>query len=117
MFIEMDVPPDKLYWKVVTPKANGGSFSFGVRIVASPEEVFTDTYIAFRVASREEAESLAQYLGTTFVKRALEVYKHTQDISKRTCRAIPLLPLDRHWDDGAVRSFLSFRYPDLVRFA
>ena len=90
------------FWKVITARANGKSPNFGAKFIGQPNEIYTDSYISFRVANEEEAKSLLSYLETKFANHMLSIRKISQDISENTCLWIPLVPLDRIWTDEAV---------------
>ena len=72
----------------------------------TPTEIYTDSYISFRVNSEGEAESLLSYLKTDFVNHMLSIRKISQDICENTCKWIPLVPLDRIWSDDKVCEYL-----------
>jgi site-specific DNA-methyltransferase (adenine-specific) len=95
--------PEKRFWKVITARASyEGNSGFGIRIIGKPDEIYTDSYISFKVSSKEEAESLLSYLDTEFANYMLSIRKISQDISENTCKFIPLVPLDRIWTDKDV---------------
>ena len=95
------------FWKVVTARAAFGAFSgFGAKFVGTPNEIYTDSYISFRVKNEDEAKSLLSYLDTTFANHMLSIRKISQDISENTCKWIPLVPLDRIWDDKTICEYL-----------
>jgi hypothetical protein len=95
------------FWKVITPRAAFGAFSgFGAKFVGNPTEIYTDSYIAFRVNNEDEAGSLLSYLDTKFANHMLSIRKISQDISENTCKWIPLVPLDRIWTDDKVCEYL-----------
>jgi hypothetical protein len=91
------------FWKVITPEAAFGAFSgFGAKFIGHPNEVHTGSYISFRVANEQEANSLLSYLETKFANHLLSVRKISQHINGDVCKWIPLVPLDRIWTDEAV---------------
>jgi site-specific DNA-methyltransferase (adenine-specific) len=95
------------FWKVITSRAAFGAFSgFGEKFIGKPNEIYTDSYISFRVNNEEEAKSLLSYLNTKFANHMLSIRKISQDISENTCKWIPLLPLDRIWSDDKVCEYL-----------
>lgn len=93
------------FWKVITARANGKYKRFGNTFIGSPTEVHTGSYISFKVASKEEAESLASYMKTKLPNVLLGLRKCSQDINGNTCKWIPLPPLDRNWDNESVNKF------------
>jgi site-specific DNA-methyltransferase (adenine-specific) len=94
------------FWKVITARANGKNPNFGAKFVGNPTEIYTDSYISFRVNNEDEAKSLLSYLDTKFANHILSIRKISQDISENTCKWIPLVPLDRTWTDDKVCEYL-----------
>ena len=94
------------FWKVITARANGKNPNFGAKFVGNPNEIYTDSYISFRVNNEDEAKSLLSYLETKFANHMLSIRKISQDISENTCKWIPLVPLDRIWTDEKVCEYL-----------
>uniref|UniRef100_A0A6C0JZN2 Helicase/UvrB N-terminal domain-containing protein n=1 Tax=viral metagenome TaxID=1070528 RepID=A0A6C0JZN2_9ZZZZ len=94
------------FWKVITARANGKNPNFGAKFVGNPTEIYTDSYISFRVNNEEEAKSLLSYLETKFANHMLSIRKISQDISEKTCKWIPFVPLDRIWTDDKVCEYL-----------
>jgi site-specific DNA-methyltransferase (adenine-specific) len=96
------------FWKVITARAAHGAFSgFSEKFIGRPDEIYTDSYISFRVNSEEEAKSLLSYFETKFANYMLSIRKISQDISENTCKWIPLLPLDRIWTDDKVCEYIN----------
>ena len=96
------------FWKVITSRANGGKPNFGAILIGKPNEIHTGSYISFKVKSEEEAKSLKSYLETKFSNYMLSIRKVSQDISGNTCKWIPLVPLDRTWDDEKIKLHFNF---------
>jgi hypothetical protein len=94
------------FWKVITARANGKNPNFGAKFIGKPNEIHTGSYISFRVKNEAEANSLLSYLDTKFANYMLSVRKISQDISENTCKWIPLVPLDRIWNDDKVCEYL-----------
>ncbi len=96
------LPEDKLgKWQVITPSASYGANSgFGNLILGMPEQVYSETYISFAVDSQSEANSLVSYMKCRLPNMLLSIRKNSQNISKDTCKWIPLPQLDTIWDDA-----------------
>ena len=110
-----DFTEENTFWKVITARAAYGGFSgFGAKFIGKPDEIYTQSYISFRVNSEDEAKSLLSYLETPFANYMLSIRKISQDISANTCKWIPLVPLDRKWTDDAVYKYLKIKETDLV---
>jgi len=101
-----DFNNENTFWKVITARANGKSPKFGAMFIGKPNEIYTGSYISFRVNNEDEAKSLLSYLQTKFANHLLSIRKISQDISENTCKWIPLVPLDRIWNDKTVCEYL-----------
>jgi hypothetical protein len=102
------------FWKVITARANGKRPNFGVKFIAKPNEVHTGSYISFKVNNEEEAKSLLSYLETKFANYMLSIRKISQDISKNTCKWIPLVPLTKIWSDKDVYDYFKLTEEDIT---
>jgi hypothetical protein len=111
-YIKKKFPEKKLdfinKWKVITARANGKKPNFGYKMIGKPNEVHTGSYISFEVNNEKEAESLLSYMNTKFCNFMLSAKKISQDISEKTCQFIPLIPLDRKWNDEDVYKYFNF---------
>ncbi len=93
-------------WKVLMTRVQGTSAAVETMflsrpIVAPPGEACTETYlVAGRFAGQAEAEHLAAYLRTRFVRFLVSLRKGTQDAARGVYAFVPDLPLDREWTDG-----------------
>lgn len=97
---------DKCFWKVVTMSSSGKEFDgFGEMFISSPDEIYNDSHIAFAVNDEKEAKSLLSYLRTEFANHMLSIAKVSHFISKKTCKQVPLVPLDREWTDKSVEVY------------
>jgi site-specific DNA-methyltransferase (adenine-specific) len=102
-----DFTIENTFWKVITARAAHKAFSgFGTMLIGKPDEIYTDSYISFRVENEDEAKSLMSYLQTKIVDHLLSIRKISQDISENTVKWIPLVPLDRMWNDDTVCEYL-----------
>lgn len=102
-----DFNKNNTFWKVITARANGKNPNFGTKFIGKPNEIYTDSYISFKVNNEEQAKSLLSYLETKFANYMLSIRKISQDISENTCKWIPLIPLDRLWNDDKVCEYLN----------
>jgi site-specific DNA-methyltransferase (adenine-specific) len=94
-------------YKVITARAAfGANSSFGNIFIGLPGEVHTKSYISFNVNSENEAKSLVSYMKCKLPNLLLSLRKSSQDISESTCKWIPLLPLDKEWNDEQVYKYL-----------
>ena len=96
-------------WKVITPRACMGAGSgFHEIFIGRPGELCNQSYIFFEVDTVDNAKSLQSYLKTKFANHMLSIRKISQDISGKTCKWIPLVPLDRIWSDDKVKEHFKF---------
>lgn len=97
-------------WKVITSKVSydhaGQPDKNGMRKVLSiieilpPRSICTETYIiAGAFDKRVEAERLAQYLRTRFVRFLVAQLSFSQDITKERFYFVPVLSIKTHWTD------------------
>ena len=101
-------------FKVITARAAfGANSSFGNIFIGLPNEVHTKSYISFNVKTKNEAESLLSYMKCKLPNLLLSLRKSSQDISESTCKWIPLLPLDRQWNDEEVFKYFKLSKDDI----
>ena len=106
----LDVKENEKFWKVITPTANGKALSgFGYKIICNPEQIHSGSYFSFRINNEEEAKYLLSYLDTKFANHLLSTRKISQQVNKRSCLYIPLVPLDRIWDDESVCDYFDIQ--------
>ncbi|HEU5070229.1 MAG TPA: Eco57I restriction-modification methylase domain-containing protein [Verrucomicrobiae bacterium] len=95
-------------WKVLLSMAYGEGgeareyprMIIGRPIVAAPPSACTETYIvAGAYSSRIEAENLASFLRTKFVRLLIALRKNTQHITKDRFAFVPSLPMTKEWTD------------------
>ncbi|OWY33466.1 Eco57I restriction-modification methylase domain-containing protein [Herbaspirillum aquaticum] len=92
-------------WKVLLVKAHGTSGRddvsiLGEPIVAGPGTACTETYLVIGVCGSEsEAQNLAAYMRTRFVRFLVSLRKITQNITRASYRFVPKLPMNRLWSD------------------
>jgi len=109
MYIENDesIAQKDRFWKVFTPAAFEKAHSgFGPLNIGKPNELHSASYVSFRVKHYAEALSLQSYLRTKYANAMLSIRKVSQTISKDTLKWIPMVPLDRIWDDDLVKNYL-----------
>ncbi len=94
-------------WKVFISRGYGagseGEFPrtiIGKPIVAAPPSACTETYIVVGAYdTKQEAENLASYLCTKFLRFLVGLLKNTQDVTKERFAFVPLLPMNQKWTD------------------
>jgi site-specific DNA-methyltransferase (adenine-specific) len=95
-------------WKVLTPKAgsDGGQkipdIVLGKPLIAKPDSVCTQTFIAFWVASEEAAVSLQSYYCTKFFRFLVSLRKITQDALRGNYTWVPQQKWNQIWTDKAL---------------
>lgn len=102
------IKKDYNFWKVITPKAAGkGNDGFGNIFIGKPIEIHSESYISFKVENEKEANYLMSYLKSNFVNFMLSLKKISQVISEKTVSWIPLVPLDREWNNDDIYKYLN----------
>jgi len=92
-------------WKVLLVKAHGTSGRddvtiLGNPVMAGPGTACTETYLVIGTCSSEtEAQNLAAYMRTRFVRFLVSLRKITQNITRDSYRFVPMLPMNRLWTD------------------
>jgi site-specific DNA-methyltransferase (adenine-specific) len=94
-------------WKVAAAAAHGSFSAFGNMFISNPEEIYSQTYISFKVDDENEAKSLLSYLKCKLPNLLLSIRKNTQSIRTKTLKWIPLVPLDREWTDEKIYEFFN----------
>ena len=93
------------FWKVLVPEAyNGGEGLphqiLGKSVIAPPPSACTQSFLAFCVQSKSEAQSLQTYYATRFFRFLVSQRKITQHGLHSTYRWVPMQTWDREWTDG-----------------
>ena len=95
------------YWKVLTTSASHSANSgFGNIFIGNNMEVHCKTYISFNVKNEDEAKSLLSYMKCKLPNFMLSLRKSSHNLSCDTCKWIPLVPLDRIWNDKEIYKYL-----------
>ena len=95
-------------WKVLVPKAgsDGGQkipdSVLGKPWLSPPPSVATQSFLAFCVASEEEAQSIESYYRTKFFRHLVSLRKITQDALRPMYSWVPVQAWDRQWTDKAL---------------
>lgn len=92
-------------WKVLMTRVQGTSAAVETKflskpIIAEPGTACTETYlVAGHFDSESEAQFLAQYLSTRFVRFLVSLRKPTQDAARGVYGFVPSVPLTQEWTD------------------
>ena len=95
-------------WKVLIPEAgsDGGQkipdSVLGKPWLSPPPSVATQTFLAFCVASEDEARSIESYYRTKFFRHLVSLRKLTQHALRSTYTWVPVQAWDRQWTDKAL---------------
>jgi hypothetical protein len=93
-------------YKIITTRASFSNNSgFGNTFIGYPYEIHTKSYISFNLNSEIEAISLLSYMKCKLPNFMLSLRKISQDISESTCKWIPLLPLNKEWNNEKVYKY------------
>lgn len=74
--------------------------------IGLPGEVASRSFIHFAFDSLLECESFISYINTDIIKKLISIKKQTQLVKKDTFSLVPLIPLDRIYDDENVKDYL-----------
>lgn len=95
-------------WKAMVPKAgsDGGQklpdVVLGQPWVAEPPSICTQSFLFVGADSLEQAESVASYYRTRFLRFLVSLRKITQDTTRESYLWVPQQSWDRKWTDGAL---------------
>lgn len=95
-------------WKVLVPEAgsDGGQkipdSVLGKPWLSAPPSVATQSFLAFCVASEDEAKSLESYYRTKFFRHLVSLRKLTQHALRSTYSWVPIQAWNCHWTDEAL---------------
>lgn len=94
--------------RLIVSKASPGGDDFphavfSEPIISEPGSVSTETYLVVDVFEDSAgAERLKSYMRTKFFRFMVAMVKSTQNISKGSFQFVPVIPLDRHWNDTSL---------------
>ena len=97
------------FWKVITSRIHGHGGGIGKKFLLNPDEIYSGSFISFRVNNEEEGHSLLSYLNTNFVNYMVNIKKMTLDTCKKTLEYVPFVPLDRLWTDKSVLEYIDLK--------
>ncbi len=94
-------------WKAMVPTAYGErgtrpAMVLGPSFVASNPSVCTQSFLFVCTDSREQAESIARYYRTRFLRFLVSLRKITQHTTRESYLWVPQQSWDRKWTDGAL---------------
>ena len=92
-------------WKVLVPGARGGGETLpdvilGQPWVSPPPSAATQTFIAFYVDSKKQADSIESYYRTKFFRHLVSLRKITQQASRSVYSWVPKQTWNRQWTDA-----------------
>ena len=94
------------FFKIITPKASfSGSSGFGNTFIGTTNEVHSGSYISFKVSNENEAKSLLSYIKCKLPNFMLSLRKISHNLCEDTCKWIPLVPLNKEWNDEEVYKY------------
>jgi len=94
------------FYKVITTEASfEGSSGFGNTFIGTNNEVYSGSYISFKVSNENEARSLLSYMKCKLPNFMLSLRKISQHINESTCKWIPLPPLNKEWNNEEVYEY------------
>lgn len=103
------------YHKVfVAAAVHGGWSGLGNVFVGESKSVASASYMHFSVGDSSEAQSLTSFLHTDTANVLVSLRKPAQDLNNSTFKWVPLLPLDRTWDDASVYDYLGLSEEEVM---
>ena len=113
-FINYKLKNEDKFWKVISPTAVKGAYSgFNELFILNNNEIHNDSYVSFKVNNNCEAESLISYLKTDLVNLLLSIRKISQTISKDTIKYIPMVPLNKIWNNESVYEYFKLNKKEI----
>jgi site-specific DNA-methyltransferase (adenine-specific) len=106
-------------WKVLVPEAgsDGGQkvpdSVLGKPWLSPPPSVATQSFLAFWVASKDEAQSLESYYRTKFFRHLVSLRKLTQHALRSTYSWVPVQAWNRQWTDEALYKKYGFTIEEI----
>ena len=91
------------FYKVITKRASHDAFE--ELQLLNKNEVYSQTFYSFKVNSKEEGKSLISYLKCRLPNLLLTLRKMTHLNNESTLKWIPLVPLDKIWNDNLVYKY------------
>lgn len=94
--------------RVAVSKASPGGDEFphavlSEPIICEPGSVSTETYLVVDVVEDiSQAVNLKKYMSTRFFRFMLSMVKSTQNIARGSFLFVPVMPLDKEWDDDSL---------------
>lgn len=82
-------------------------------LIKNDNEVFNNSYILFEVNNEKEAKYLLSYIRSKFFNFLLRVLNSAIFISNKILKYIPLVPLDREWNDETIYKFFKLNFEEI----
>jgi len=95
-------------YKILVSKASPGGDEYPHKIfsepkISPPNSICTETYLIVDVLENvEQCENLIFYMKTKFFRFLISLIKNTQNISKASFSYVPVLDMNKKWDDEAL---------------
>jgi len=99
-------------YKVFLPTASGTKSDIeklGRTIIGLPKEVASRSFVHFAFDSYDECESFISYINTDIIKQLIGIKKQTQLVKKDVFSLVPIVPLDKIWDNESVKKYLKIK--------
>lgn len=106
--------------KVLVSKASPGGDEIphailSTPIISEPGSVSTETYLIVDVVKdAAQARNLISYMETRFFRFMVSLVKNTQNISKSCFLFVPVLPLDKDWNDQELYSLFELNDSEIA---
>jgi site-specific DNA-methyltransferase (adenine-specific) len=105
----LKITKNHMKYKVFLPTASGSKNNIGIIgrvVIGSPSDVSSRSFVHFAFDTYFECESFVSYLNTELVKKLIKIKKPTQLMKKDCFSLVPIVPLDRLWNNNNLKEYL-----------
>lgn len=106
---EIVIKPTHYKYKVFIPTASGSKNNIGTLgriVIGNPTDICSRSFVHFAFNSKNECDSFISYINTKIVKKLISLKKQTQLVKKDCFSFVPIVPLDRIWNDKNISEYL-----------
>ena len=107
---EIVIKPTYYKYKVFIPTASGSKNnigSLGRIVIGNPTDICSRSFVHFAFNTKSECDSFISYINTEVIKKLISLKKQTQLVKKDCFSFVPIVPLDRIWDNKSVLKYLN----------
>jgi site-specific DNA-methyltransferase (adenine-specific) len=107
---KLRIKPNYNKYKVFLPIASGSKHEIGTLgriIIGEPTDICSRTFVHFSFETLDECKSFVSYLNTDIIKKLISLRKQTQLVKKDCFSFVPIVPLDKIWNNEDVLKYLN----------